>query len=94
MDGVRHIINPHCNQDEGMRIVWPNDNGEGEMRDWSRRDRMIKDGKTVKALIQLRDEADEGMRLDMGPVPLMMGPMPLMMAPMPIWDNIGWTRLY
>jgi hypothetical protein len=50
---------------------------------------MIKDGKTVKALIQLRDEVDEGMRLDMGPVPLMMGPMA-----MPIWDNIGWTRLY
>jgi hypothetical protein len=88
VDGVRHIVNPHCNQDEGMRIVWPNDNGSGEeMRDWSRRDRMIKDGKTVKALIQLRDEVDEGMRLDMGPVPLMMGPMP-------IWDNVGWTRLY
>jgi hypothetical protein len=86
VDGVRHIVNPHCNQDEGMRIVWPNGNGE-EMRDWSRRDRMMKDGKTVKALIQLRDEVDEGMRLDMGPVPLMMGPMP-------IWDNIGWTRLY
>jgi hypothetical protein len=87
VDGVRHIVNPHCNQDEGMRIVWPNDNGGGEeMRDWSRRDRMIKDGKTVKA-IHLGDEADEGMRLDMGPVPLMMGPMP-------IWDNVGWTRLY
>lgn len=87
MDGVRHIVNPHCNQDEGMRIVWPNGNEEGEMRDWSRRDRMIKDGKTVKALVKLRDEIDEGMRLDMGLGPLMMGPMP-------IWDNIGWTRLY
>ena len=87
MDGVRHIVNPHCNQDEGMRIVWPDGNGEGEMRDWTRRDRMIKDGKTVKALIHLGDQIDEGMRLDMGPVPLMMGPMP-------IWDNVGWTRLY
>jgi len=86
VDGVRHIVNPHCNQDEGMRIVWPGGSRE-EMRDWSRRDRMIKDGKTVKALVHLGDEIDEGMRLDMGPVPLMMGPMP-------IWDNIGWTRLY
>ena len=85
MDGVRHIVNPHCNQDEGMRIVWPGGNGGGEeMRDWSRRDRMIKDGKTVKALVHL-EEPD--MREGMGHVPLMMGPMP-------IWDNIGWTRLY
>jgi hypothetical protein len=88
VDGVRHIVNPHCNQDEGMRIVWPSGKGgEEEMRDWSRRDRMIKDGKTVKALVQLGDEIDDGMRLDMGPVPLMMGPLP-------IWNNIGWTRLY
>jgi hypothetical protein len=71
-----------------MRIVWPSGKGgEEEMRDWSRRDRMIKDGKTVKALVQLGDEIDDGMRLDMGPVPLMMGPLP-------IWNNIGWTRLY
>lgn len=84
--GVRHIVNPHCDQDEGMRIVWPRTNGyEGggeEMRDWSRRDRMIKDGKTVQALVQLGDEIQEEMRLDMGPVP-----------PVPIWDNIGWSRL-
>ena len=71
-----------------MRIVWPG-GSRGEMRDWSRRDMMIKDGKTVKALVHLEDE--RAIRVEMG---MDMGSAPLMMGPLPVWDNIGWTRLY
>jgi hypothetical protein len=104
-------LNPHCNQDEGVRIVWPRpisdlDQDEGvneEMKDWSRRDRMIRDGKTVKAIVQVGQQGvvqgqgemmemmEMPMGMDMGFIPILMGPA---VHQIPVWDNIGWTRLY
>ncbi|OCF45539.1 hypothetical protein I317_00441 [Kwoniella heveanensis CBS 569] len=48
---VRHIINPSQARDEGIRLIWPEDGMEGyeEMQDWPRRDRLIRDGKTVRS---------------------------------------------
>lgn len=67
-----------------MRIVWPGRN-EGEMRDWTRRDRMIRDGRTVQALVRIKDGyEDQGMYMEA---------FPMFMGPIPVWDNIGWTRL-
>jgi hypothetical protein len=102
------MLNPHCNQDEGVRIVWPISNadqggdggGNEEMKDWSRRDRMIRDGKTVKAIIQVGEQGvvqgqgemmEMPMGMDMGFIPILMGPA---VHQIPVWDNIGWTRLY
>jgi hypothetical protein len=118
---VRHIVNPHCNQDEGLRIVWPrsyadvgmNDDGqredrqeevEGEMRDWSRRDRMMREGKTVRAVSVGEGNGDSGMDMGMGmgtgmewmmPVMISHGPVliPIETAPPDNWDNTAWTRL-
>ncbi|WVQ86235.1 hypothetical protein IAT38_008403 [Cryptococcus sp. DSM 104549] len=49
---VRHIKNPSQNKDEGLRLVWrrSGDHGVEEVRDWERRDAMIRDGKTVRAV--------------------------------------------
>jgi hypothetical protein len=72
-----------------MRIIWSDvEVGGEEMRDWSRRDRMIRDGKTVRALVPVGDGGDVGF------VPMAM-PRPIMLGyhTVPIWDNIGWTRL-
>ena len=48
---IRHILNPACNRDEGIRLIWPDTGEEGdvEMADWPRRDTLIKMGKTVRA---------------------------------------------
>lgn len=50
--GVRHILNPQCDQDEGLRIIWstPDSDSDSEMDDWERRDQMRKEGKTVRAI--------------------------------------------
>lgn len=70
-------MNPHCDQDEGLRIVW-SDNGEEE--DWSRRDRMMRAGKTVKAEERVEyDEHAEGL----APAVEQFG----------VWDNTVWTSL-
>ena len=89
---MRHIVNPHCNQDEGVRIVWPTPDGKGndEVRDWSRRDMMIRDGKTVRPIIQVAEEDTGSGTLNEVPLPLHH----ITVKPsMPVWDNIGWTRL-
>lgn len=49
---VRHILNVDSGKDEGIRIVWANrdglvEDGEEEMADWPRRDKMIKEGQAV-----------------------------------------------
>jgi hypothetical protein len=64
---VRHILNPACNKDEGLRFIWRRtrdqaeggevgdeaersiDSGQEELEDWPRRDRLIREGKTVHA---------------------------------------------
>lgn len=51
---IRHLTNPACGKDEGIRLVWPNQDGlvtDGaeEIADWPRRDELIKDGKAVHA---------------------------------------------
>ncbi|WVQ72726.1 hypothetical protein IAR50_002286 [Cryptococcus sp. DSM 104548] len=56
---TRHIVNPSQAKDEGVRLIWAEDGekGEEEMRDWPRRDRMRREGKTVKG-------ADDVMAVD------------------------------
>lgn len=48
---VRHITNPKQGKDEGLRLVWFDESGVGEveMADWPRRDKMKREGKTVYA---------------------------------------------
>jgi hypothetical protein len=57
---MRHIRNPSTSKDEGIRLVWPRSAANepdakdvspsalDEMADWSRRDRLIRAGKTVR----------------------------------------------
>jgi hypothetical protein len=86
---------------EGQREDWE---GQGEMRDWSRRDRMMREGKTVRAVSvdegNGQSEMDMGMEMGtgMGWVMPVMTPhgsvsMPIEMAPIDNWDNTAWTRL-
>ncbi|ORX40805.1 hypothetical protein BD324DRAFT_612157 [Kockovaella imperatae] len=48
---IRHIRNPFGHQDEGIRIVWPDqgENGDREMADWPRRDALLSQGRRVRA---------------------------------------------
>jgi hypothetical protein len=83
--------------DDGQREDWE---GQGEMRDWSRRDRMMRDGKTVRAVSV--DEENVELSMDMGiglgwvmpgMTPHGLVPMPIEMVPTDHWDNTAWTRL-
>ncbi|WVQ95353.1 hypothetical protein IAU59_002450 [Kwoniella sp. CBS 9459] len=52
---VRHILNPSHAKDEGIRLVWREDGtaGREELEDWPRRDRLIREGKTVRSASQV-----------------------------------------
>jgi hypothetical protein len=55
-----------------------------EMRDWPRRDKMMREGKTVRAISEV-DGGENTIPLPL-PVPVLV---PMVSAE---WDNIGWTR--
>lgn len=80
---MRHIVNPHCDQDEGLRIVW-SESDEWEVNDWDRRDAMMRQGKTVQAEEGNDDDQDIGQAVMAGPP---------MVGPMDFWDNTVWTTL-
>lgn len=64
------------------------------MKDWSRRDRMMREGKTVRApSIGIAGEGDMDVKWAM---PNMRDPLfttPVEMAQSSEWDNTAWTRL-
>ena len=64
------------------------------MKDWSRRDRMMREGKTVRAH-SIASERDKGVGWTMPnmPIPHYMAPVEMAPSSEGDWDNTAWTRL-